>query len=433
MAKRVLFTIIMAFCVGALFSSCITAPTTVAPPRPAPEWNVALLNDTVGAIADLGGQQSISVRGYGLVIGLAGTGSSECPEHVLNIIRGGFRGRTRADGTTSYDKIDARALIGKISTAVVVVEARIPAAAAARDRIDLNISALQNTQTTSLAGGELLVCELSIEALSPSGAPIRRDPMVMAAYPEPAPVFVNPFTKVDSKKQPLLLRSARVIGGGKVLRTRPLRLVLRVPGGSYRLVRQISKRLNFRFPSSSDEPPTADALSASVIKLIIPREYRTRPNHFLSLVRQTYVNADPAYMAKRSKQLIAELDNHKSQADRIVAALESIGKSTLPDLRDAFESADPRVAFYTVRTAALLDDLMALSLLGQIAADDASPYQLKAASVLAQIPKPYLANQFLRTLLDSRNHLVRIRAYEGLARSADPSIRRVKFNHSRLQ
>ena len=133
-------------------------------------------------------------------------------------------------------------------------------------------------------------------------------------------------------------------------------------------------------------------------------------------------------MAKRSKQLIAELSNPKSQADRISAALESIGKSTLPDLRDAFESADPRVAFYTVRTGALLDDLVALSLLGQIAADDDSPYQLKAASILAQIPQPHLANQFLRTLLDSQNPLVRIRAYEGLSKNADPAVRQVKFN-----
>ena len=428
MATKVLFTVVASFCLGAVFSSCSIRPTTSAPPRPAPDWNISLLDDTIGAIVDLEGLQPISVRGYGLVIGLDGTGSRECPEQILNIIQDGFRGRTRADGTAHYDNIDARALIGKLSTAVVVVEGRIPPAAAAGDRIDLNISALPNTQTTSLAGGELLVCELSIEVVSTAGAPIRRSPMVVAAYPEPAPVFVNPFSNLDSAKHPVSLRSARIIGGGRVLRTRPLNLVLRVPGGSYRLVRQIAQRLNFRFPSSPDEPPTAQAENVNIVKLIIPREYHTRQRHFLMLVLQTYLSADPVYIATRSSQLIAELSNPKSQADRIAAALESIGKSTLPDLRDAYESADPRVAFYAARTAALLDDLEALSLLGRIAADDSSPYQLLATSVLSELPHPYRANQFLRPLLDSRNSLVRIRAYEGLARNADPSVLQVRFN-----
>lgn len=429
MAKRILFAVTMLFCLAGVFSSCIFAPTsTSAPARPAPGWNSSLLNDTVGAIADLGGLQWISVRGYGLVRGLAGTGSRECPEPILDIIQNGFRGRTRADGTAHYDKIDVRSLIGKLSTAVVVVEGRIPEAAAAGDRIDLNISALPNTQTTSLAGGELLVCELAIEVPSATGASIRRSPMAIAAYPEPMPVFVNPFSKVDSAKQPVSLRSARVIGGGRVMRTRPLALVLRLPGGSYRLVRQITQRLNFRFPSSPDELPTAEAQSANTIKLIIPREYHTRPRHFLMLVLHTYVNADPAYMTERSKQLIGELSNPKSQADRITAALESIGNSILPDLQEAYESADPRVAFHTASVGALLNDLGALELLGRIASDDGSPYQLQAASVLAQLPDPYRANQFLRTLLDSSNPLVRIRAYEGLSRNADPSVRQVQFD-----
>ncbi len=426
--RRIVVTVIASFCFGAIFSSCSTGPITSVPPRPAPDWNVSLLDNTIGAIADLAGLQRIPVRGYGLVIGLPGTGSRECPEQIRDIIQGGFRGRTRPDGSALYADVDARALIGKLSTAVVVVEGWIPPAAAAGDRIDLNISALPNTQTTSLADGELLVCELATEVVSMAGAPIRRSPMVVAAYPELAPVFVNPFTKADSAKRPVSLRSARIIGGGRVLRTRPLNLVLRVPSGSYPIVRQIARRINFRFPSLSSELPTAQAERANTVKLIIPREYHNRQRHFLMLVLQTYLSSDPAYIATQSRQLIAELSNPKSQADRITAALESVGKSTLPDLRRAYESSDPRVAFYAARTAALLDDLEALSLLGRIAADDSSPYQLLATSVLSELPHPYRANQFLRPLLDSRNSLVRIRAYEGLARNADPSVLQVRFD-----
>ncbi|MCK4851383.1 MAG: HEAT repeat domain-containing protein, partial [Phycisphaerae bacterium] len=126
------------------------------------------------------------------------------------------------------------------------------------------------------------------------------------------------------------------------------------------------------------------------------------------------------------------LSNPKSQADRITAALESIGNSNLPDLQRAYKSSDPRVAFYTAYTAARLSDSQGLSILGKIATDDSSPYQLPATSALVEMlhsnrSTQILGNQFLRHLLDSRNDQVRIRAYQGLARNAERSIVPVRF------
>ena len=91
MTKRVLLLPITLFCCAIFLASC--RPTTKsAAPIPEPGWDVSVLRDTVAGVADLDGWARIYVRGYGLVTGLTGTGSRECPSHVLEIIRAGIRG-----------------------------------------------------------------------------------------------------------------------------------------------------------------------------------------------------------------------------------------------------------------------------------------------------------------------------------------------------
>ncbi|NIA07466.1 MAG: hypothetical protein GWP14_07515 [Actinobacteria bacterium] len=427
MSTRFIFVAIAASCLALILASCSgpAAPATApsASLDSSREADASLFKDTIGSIAELEGWDPIPIRGYGVVIGLADTGSRECPKQILEIIRGGFRGRRRSDGKPILGDVSLRNLINSSATAVVAVEGLIPAAAAAGDRIDLDISALPNTQTTSLAGGELLVSELSIEVISSSGTPVRKRPMVLAGYPEPAPVFINPFIGGDPVDRPVWLRSGRIIGGGTVLHSRSLRLVLRIPGGSYRLIRQISERLNFRFPTLPGQPPTAEGESRTTIKLMTPREYHGRARHFLMLVLQTYLFNDPVSIAGWSERLIDGLSNPDFQASRITAALEAIGNSNVPALRKAYRSSpSPRVRYYAASTAALLGDDQAIPTLTEIAADNSSPYQLLAVSALGQFPDAYRSNQALRPLLDTENALVRIRAYEYLAKNGDPSV-----------
>ena len=427
MSKRVVLIVALLSCLSGMLVSCQAGPTTPNRAPVAPDWKVSLLEDSVGAVVDLDGQQAVYVRGYGLVIGLAGTGSRECPEYILEVIRDGLRGQTRPDGTDIYADIDLREMVSSTTTAVVTVSGLIPPAAVAGDKIDLEVSALPGTQTTSLSGGELLASELTIEIISSSGKPIRKSPMVLAGHPEPSPIFVDPFAGDASSDQSALLRSGRIIGGGRVLQTRPLNLVLRIPGGSYRMARQVEQRLNFRFPSLSNEPPTAVAQDRRTIRLSIPSQYHGQERHFLMMVMGTYLPADPIYIEQRSKELIAELGNPSSNAERITAALESIGKLTIPALRRAYMSSDQRAVFYTARTAALLGDVEAISVLARFASDNSSEYQLSAAAALAELPNRYYGSQALRPLLDSENTLVRIRAYEALARNGDPSVKQVSF------
>ena len=427
MFTRSVFLAITTSCLAIVLASC-SGPAAAEKDLAASlearqEAQATLFKDTVGSVAELEGWDPVSVRGYGVVMGLAGTGSRECPSQILEIIQGGLRGRRRADGKPVLGDVSLRDLINMPSTAAVVVEGLIPAAAVAGDRIDLDISALPNTQTTSLAGGELLVSELSIEVITSSGTPVRKRPMVLAGCPEPVPVFINPFLAGDPVDRPTWLRSGRIIGGGTVLHSRPLRLVLQIPGGSHRLARQISERLNFRFPVAPGHPLTAEAESRTTVKLMVPPEYYGRAGYFLMLALHTYLFDDPVSTAQWREQLIDELADPNSQAGRISAALESIGNSTVPALRNAYRSSpSPRVRHYAASTAALLGDDQAIPVLAEIAADNSSPYQLLAVSALGQFPDSYRSNQAVRPLLDVENALVRIKAYEYLSQHDDPSV-----------
>ena len=393
-------------------------------------WDVSVLEDTIESVASLEGLNPIYVQGYGVVIGLEDTGSRECPEYILEIIREGLRGRKKKDGKPILGQVNLRELLEHASTAVVVVEGMIPPAAAAGDKIDLTIQALPGTQTTSLAGGKLFVTELSIERRGTSGEPVRTKPMALAGDPEPAPVFMDPFTAADPAERPSWLRSARIIGGGRVLRTRPLRLVLRDGQGSYRLVKKIADRLNFRFPTLPGEHPVADGENDTTIKIVIPREFHGQEYRFLMLLLQTYLYGDPVLITQRTEELIRELANPQSDAERITAALESIGNSTVPALRESYGSSGPRLVFYAARTAARLGDKRAVPVLSRITLDESSPHQLQATIALGELPIRYEASHSLRPLLDSKQTMVRIQAYEALAKRNDPVVVRQVFERS---
>jgi flagellar basal body P-ring protein FlgI len=165
------------------------------------------------------------VRGYALVGGLNGTGSSECPEAVRayleKYILQHFAGR----------KVNINELIASPDTAVVIVEGVIPPAAAKGQRFDVRVTALPSTQTTSLEGGWLYsadLCEarqLGISIKSPASAE--------------GPVYTDSIADSADNK------TGYVLGGGSALDEYKINLALRQP--DYRIASQIRNRINERF------------------------------------------------------------------------------------------------------------------------------------------------------------------------------------------
>ncbi len=87
------------------------------PNKPAPEID---LGATIGSLTEASSFELIPVEGYGLVGGLSGTGSGECPDAVREYLKQYIRQQL------SDNKINVDEFIDSPDTAVVVVQGIMP-------------------------------------------------------------------------------------------------------------------------------------------------------------------------------------------------------------------------------------------------------------------------------------------------------------------
>ena len=118
---------------------------------------------TVGEIAFYQGTSPLRVRGYGLVMGLAGRGSKDCPNHIYKeLVQDMYKQHRFSESQVGIKSMTPEQLIASTDTAVVTVVGEIPPGSVAGQPIDVYLKALPGTQTDSLTGGYLFPTELEI-------------------------------------------------------------------------------------------------------------------------------------------------------------------------------------------------------------------------------------------------------------------------------
>lgn len=142
---------------------------------------VALLTSAAHAvrikdIARVYGPMENPVVGYGLVVGLAGSGDTAKFQPAVKLISNMLS--RLGEGTLPAE------VIGSKNCAVVMVQATLPAFAKPGDRLDVEISAVGNAK--SLDGGRLVLCPLS--AAGAVFAIAQGTPKVNAAKPTAATI-----------------------------------------------------------------------------------------------------------------------------------------------------------------------------------------------------------------------------------------------------
>jgi len=159
----------------------------------------AELGPTIGSLVRVSAPGPIPVEGYGLVVGLKGTGSAECPPQIRK-----YLGRYILQQLPPNSRLDVDKFIDGLDTAVVLVEGVVPAIASKNQYMDVKVTTLPSTQTTSLDGGRLLTVEL--KELGRFGVKTR-----ILADAE-GPIFIDKISdpKINEK-------TGRVLAGGKVL------------------------------------------------------------------------------------------------------------------------------------------------------------------------------------------------------------------------
>ena len=252
--------------------------------RPEP---TADLGTTIGSLVEVFSPEAIAVEGYGLVGGLGGTGSAECPSHIRAYLRQYILRQLH-----EY-KVDTEKLISSHNTAVVLLYGIMPTAVSKGQYFDVKVIAHADTQTTSLEGGQLYKAELRIAG----GLGISTKTLATAK----GTVFIDTISPSGADK-----KTGYILAGGRVLDEYKVRLALLQP--DYRAASLIRNKLNERFGEG-----TAKAFSPSQIELKVPYKYEEQKQRFISIVNATYLAEMPEITNKRIETFARKLVDSKDK------------------------------------------------------------------------------------------------------------------------
>ncbi len=394
------------------------------PPEPPPKPRAGatadpLVRGTVGQYTLLTSVSPEVLRGFGLVVGLDGRGSNDCPVVIREYITEFLAKQIAPQGSGRRPALTPNQLVNSPDTAVVEVTGLWPAGAVRGTRFDLRVEALPGTAAESIAGGLLLPVELRFFDRAASG----RGMLTGAVLAEGGgPVFVNPFAEEDRGATDADPRHGAVLGGGRVVEPRPSRLALIEP--RYDIAQAIERRVNERFPGH--EPQAAEAMSIGYVMLNTPPTFATRPHVFRRLVAHLYLARGPGVLERRAQELAEIAVGPGADLERVALAWEALGAGVVPHIQRLYAHEDPALRFYAARVGLRLDDSNALPPLANLAAAGPHGLRLLAIKELGMSRSPQ-APLKLAPLLSVDDQEARIAAYEALLEHHHPAIESTTF------
>ena len=394
------------------------------PPEPPPKPRsireyTPLVAGTIGEqtlLADVGVEP---LRGFGVVVGLNGKGSSDCPTAVREYLIDFMSKQPTLRGDASQQPRQSPGeLIDSLDTAVVEVQGVVPPGSLPGARFDLRVQTVPGTSTESLAGGLLLPTQLRHFDASASGSGLFAGPVLAEGG---GPVFVNPFVEESESTPSADPCQGSVLGGGRAAEGRTVRLLLLRP--SYATARAIERRINERF---GHKPKIANALSRAFVELQTPPEFAGQPEHFRRLVAHLYLDRRPEVQEQSLRELCRLAVTEDAPLDALALAWEGMGSSATPHLQPLYTHANVSVRYYAAQAGLRVGDLSALPVLGEVAVSGPHSLRLLAIRELAISDSPQAAVR-LAPLLDDADREIRIAAYEALLQHHHPAIRSIRF------
>jgi flagellar basal body P-ring protein FlgI len=391
MCVRIIKTIVVmaGMLAGCLMSGCKSG----AGPREAAVLEG--LGTPIGSLVEVMTSGKVAVEGYGIVGGLRGTGSGDCPVRIRKYLEQYILKQL------PEQRIDINKFIGSSETAVVRVYGVMSTAVSESRHFDVTISALPGSQTSSLEGGWLYRTEL--KQLGRFGLITR-----VLGVAE-GPVFIDTLGTNGADK-----RAGYGLACGTALGEYPIILVLRRP--DYRIANDIRNRLNTRFG-----PETAKAETSGQIVLRVPARYGKQQERFLSIVKTMYLTESPEITKERVKTLVGKLATSEEKEISEVA-LEAIGRESLKKLPALLNSGYEEVRFRAARCMLNLGSDAGLETLLAIAMDKGSAKRLEALEAITSGANRNDAAAISRKLLGDENFEIRLAAYEQLRKLEDISI-----------
>jgi len=389
------------------------AREVMAPARDVPE----VLRNTVGSQTSLIGMDPVVVSGYGLVVGLNGTGSRSVPLPIRTYMEREMTRLGVGREIGSLRDVSPSELLDDPNTAVVVVEAIIPPAAPQGAKFDVRVRAAPGTATTSLEGGTLYTTELRLGAPDPTG------PVTAVLAHARGPIFINPFIDPASESGDGVVRTiGRVLNGGTFTGALNPALVLDTP--SHSRARAIVDAVNTRFPQGTSRLPTARGISEDTIEIRTPDAYRENTAEFVQLLR--YCPVDQTAVREWARRYVEALPENPELAGELSWALQAVGELAVPYLRKLYDYVEPIPRLAALRAGARLGDMTTRPHLEEVAMNGTPAQRVDAIRLLQDLGPDPKTERILADLLNSPQMDVRVAAYEALAarRSSLVTVRR---------
>jgi hypothetical protein len=409
-ATNLLTALTLAVTAAIGLTACDSAPT--AKPKEVRVVNrdvPAVLRGTVGAEASLSGDEPIVMTGYGLVVGLNGTGSNDVPLAIRSYMIDQMTRMGVGKERGSLPATSPEALLDDPNVAVVLVQAVIPPGAPEGFKFDVRCDAVPGSSTRSLEGGTLWTTELR-RGIAVAGGPAT--PALARVY---GPIFTNPFAAPGGEGiDPTNQRTGFVLSGGTLTNPSPLLLILDNP--SHSRARAVTAAVNARYGN------VARGRSEDAIEITIPPNYRDRPGIFTSLLKHTRI--DQGFPEEAAKKYTDALREQPELANELSWCLAALGESSLGFIRRYYNDPElyPRLA--ALQAGSRLGDLTTRPHLESLISAGPSPTRAQMIDLLADLPNDPKVNTFLRDLLNAPELDARVAAYDALEKRKDPSVRR---------
>ncbi len=355
------------------------------------------LGATVGSLAELARPEPVAVEGYGLVGGLPGTGSAYCPPQLRAYLKQYILMQLPTE------RVNLDKLLDSKNTAVVWLEAMLPATPSVDDRFDVRVSLIPGSEAASIRGGWLYKADLVVKGTF--GVDTR--PLATVS----GPVFVNPITTAETDR-----KSGCILGGGRTLYE--YAATLRLRRADYRVASAIRNRLSERYGAN-----VARAVSSRDIEVQIPPAYRHRKQRFLTMVSATYLDVTDDLVKARVNTFVHQLAAAPDKEGAEIA-LEAVGRESLDKLRVLLKTSDAKVRLRAGRCILGLGDDGGLPILREMAMDAKSPFRAEAFDAVMLSAKRNDAVALARRLLRDNDATMVLAAYEHLRRLDDPTVSR---------
>ncbi|MCE2883581.1 MAG: flagellar basal body P-ring protein FlgI [Planctomycetaceae bacterium] len=373
-----------------------------------------MMRGTIASETVVEGLAPVIVRGYGLVVGLKGTGGRLMPAEVRAAMVQELARRGIGNPATSPEGWTPASLLDSPDTAVVIVEGVVPPGSTTDTKFDIRVSALPGTDVTSLEGGRLYTCDLRPGPLLVGS---RQAKIIAEAKGN---LFINPFVEPGATQKDAVNRLVgRILDGGRV--TEDITIKLKLATSSHTRARTIQGAINSSFPrESKQKTETARGENADSIELCVPPSYEKKTEDFIQLVRHLpmEVSATEATALAVRNALIANPGANQAAMWRFRA----LGKRALPIIQDLYTygEEDPRMA--ALEAGAALDDALVVQPLLTMAGSGTVENRLRAIELLGEMGFNPDIDLGLRPLLDDTDVDVRLAAYEALVERKDPAI-----------